>query len=386
MAGCAGAASASPSGLRGRTTLRSCSPPANPSLVSSAQERPAPSPAPRSDAPGAPQGSARRSAPQLSGDDAVALSNDRADPQHPPPQNAPATCIRSDGSPRTAGISTQTIPRASAPSPQSASALPRHRSPSIPSARSSLPPVDLLPMSPVYSVTYLAGQDQTVALLLGEHAWTLPFAACKLGLGGFECAQALLPLALQAASDQPVVWIDGTVAALGAARFVACSLDAETPLLERGLAICFEPLGSGERGSELCRLEGGDEGPRDGLVDLNAANVEAIDAAALDQDLAGAMIPRCGTAPAIVRVQAASAVPAAGKALQQGAALPHGAAHFVRSGAGVLGDAILVGLIGLPIDESRMMVRDEYLPLGARQLSHALCACTRCIQHRLLAW
>ena len=152
-------------------------------------------------------------------------------------------------------------------------------------------------------------REQTVALLLGEHAWTLQFAACKLGLGGFECAQALLPLALQAASDQPVVWIDGTVAALGAARFVACPLDAETPLLERGLAICFEPLGSGERGSELCRLEGGDEGPRDGLVDLNAANVEAIDAAALDQDLAGAMIPRCRNTPAIVRVQAASAVP-----------------------------------------------------------------------------
>ena len=176
--------------------------------------------------------------------------------------------------------------------------------------------------------------EQTVALVLGEHAWTFLFAARKLGLGGFECAQALLPLALQAASDQPVVWIDGTVAALGAARFVACPLDAETPLLERGLAICFEPLGSGERGSELCRLEGGDEGPRDGLVDLDAANVEAIDAAALDQDLAGAMIPWCGTAPAIVRVQATTAVPAAGKALQQGAAFPHGAAHFVRSWAG----------------------------------------------------
>src|SRR5437667_8911105 len=168
MAGCAGAASASPSGLRGRTTLRSCSPPANPSLVSSAQAMPGPSPAPTPDAPGAPQGSARRSAPQLSGDDAVALANDRADPQHPPPQNAPATCIRSDGSPRTAGISTQTIPRASAPSPQSASALPRHRSPSIPSARSSLPPVDLLPMSPVYSVTYLAGQDPIRPLPQGE--------------------------------------------------------------------------------------------------------------------------------------------------------------------------------------------------------------------------
>src|SRR5258708_1726407 len=228
-------------------------------------------------------------------------------------------------------------------------------------------------------------REQTVALLLGEHAWTLQFATCKLGLGGFECAQALLPLSLQAASDQPVVWIDGTVAALGAARFVACPLDAETPLLERGLAICFEPLGSGERGSELCRLEGGDEGPPDRLVHPNCPTLEAIDRTGLDQDLARAMIPRGGTAAAIVRVQAASAVPAAGKALQQGAAFPHGAAHFVRSGAGVLGDAILVGLIGLPIDEPRMMVRDEYLPLGARQLSHALCACTRCIQHRLLA-
>src|SRR6266700_3630977 len=141
---------------------------------------------------------------------------------------------------------------------------------------------------------------------------------------------------------------------------------------------------SGERGSELCRLEGGDEGPRDGLVDLDAADVEAIDATALDQDLAGAMIPRCGTAPAIVHVQAASAVPATGEALQQGAALPHGAAHFVRPGAGVPGDAILVGLIGLPIDEPRMMVRDEYLPFRARQLSHTLSAYTCRIQHRLL--
>src|SRR5260370_20965511 len=96
------------------------------------------------------------------------------------------------------------------------------------------------------------------------------------------------------------------------------------------------------------------------------------------------MIPRCRTAPAIVRVQAASAVPAAGKALQQGAAFPHGAAHFVRSGAGVVGDAILVGLIGLPTDEPRMMVRDEYLPLGARQFSHPPCALTPRIPHRLL--
>ncbi len=91
---------------------------------------------------------------------------------------------------------------------------------------------------------------------------------------------ALLPFALEAASDQAVVGIDGTVAALGAARFVACPLDAEAPLPERGLAIGLEPARGGDSGGELCRLEGGEEGPRDDLVNLDAADVEAIDAAA----------------------------------------------------------------------------------------------------------
>src|SRR5271169_538240 len=226
-------------------------------------------------------------------------------------------------------------------------------------------------------------REQTTVLILGERPWTRLFAARKLGLGGFERAQALLPFALKAASDQAVVGIDGTVAALGAARFIACPLDAETPLPERGLAIGLEPLRGGDSGGELCRLEGGDEGPRDSLVDLDAADIEAIDAAALDQDLAGTMIPWRGAASAIVCVQAASAVPAGAKALQQSAPFPHGASRFVRSGAGILGDAILVGLIGPPIDEARMMVRNKHLPLGARQFSNTLFADARCIQHRL---
>src|SRR6202035_285545 len=80
-------------------------------------------------------------------------------------------------------------------------------------------------------------------------------------------------------------------------RVRSSSPPTRAPGRERPTGCLDRPLGSGERGSELCRLEGGDEGPRDGLVDLNAANVEAIDAAALDQDLARAMIPRGGTAP-----------------------------------------------------------------------------------------
>jgi hypothetical protein len=134
---------------------------------------------------------------------------------------------------------------------------------------------------------------QAIALVLGEHAWTCAFAACKFGFGGFECAQALFPFALKATGDQPVIWIDGTITSLRTASFVACPLNTETPLLERGLAISFKPFSSGKSSAELCRFKGRNESPRDGFVDLDASNVEAIDAAALDQDLAWAMISWC---------------------------------------------------------------------------------------------
>src|SRR6266508_4433152 len=147
--------------------------------------------------------------------------------------------------------------------------------------------------------------EQTTALLLRDHVWALPLAAGEVGFCGFKCAQALLPLALKAASHQPVVGIDGTIATLGALSFVARPLHAEPPLLEHGLTICLEPLGSGHSGSEPCWLEGGEERPGDGVVDLHAADIEAIDAPALDENLARAMIPRRGSAAAIARVQAA---------------------------------------------------------------------------------
>jgi len=50
-------------------------------------------------------------------------------------------------------------------------------------------------------------REQTTALILGERPWTRLFAARKLGLGGLERAQPLLPFALEAASDQAVGFI-----------------------------------------------------------------------------------------------------------------------------------------------------------------------------------
>ena len=74
--------------------------------------------------------------------------------------------------------------------------------------------------------------------------------------------------------------------ALGALRFVA--LDLEAPLLQGGLAIALEPLGGGS-GGKSGRFQGGEEGRGDS--DLDAADVEAIRAAAITRTLAGAMVP-----------------------------------------------------------------------------------------------
>jgi hypothetical protein len=59
-----------------------------------------------------------------------------------------------------------------------------------------------------------------------------------------------------------------------------------------------------------------------GVVDLHATDVEAIAPAPLDQMLAGAVVSGRRVATPVVRAQTASAMPAAGEALQQGAALP----------------------------------------------------------------
>ena len=58
-----------------------------------------------------------------------------------------------------------------------------------------------------------------------------------------------------------------------------------------------------------------------------------------------------------------------GQPLQQGAALAQGpGARLVGLRAGVGGDADLIGLEGIPVDESAVMVFDEHLPFALRQL------------------
>jgi hypothetical protein len=177
----------------------------------------------------------------------------------------------------------------------------------------------------------------------------------RSALRGLQRLQGFFPLSLEAARHETVVGIDGAIAALGALGFITGAFHGESPLLERRVAIRLEPLGGGDRCGELCRFQGGDEGFRDGVADLDAADTEAIDAAALDQRFAGAMISGNRFASAIVGVQAASAVAAAGETLQEGAAFSHGAPALVRLRSRVLRETLLIGFISSPVDGCSLM-------------------------------
>jgi Molybdate transporter of MFS superfamily len=131
-----------------------------------------------------------------------------------------------------------------------------------------------------------AEREKTVALDRRDHPRSLFLAALQLKLGSLNRAQAFLPFAFKATRHQPVVRVDSAIAALGALRFVIGSLDPEPPLLQPHFAFGFQPLSGGKSSGKPGRLQSSDEDPGDGLVDLDAANIEAIDTAVLDENLA----------------------------------------------------------------------------------------------------
>jgi hypothetical protein len=88
-------------------------------------------------------------------------------------------------------------------------------------------------------------------------------------------------------------------------RFVISSLDPEPPLLQSDFAFGFRPLSGGKGGGRPSRLQGSDEGPSDGLADLDTADIEAIDAAVFDENLARTVVTWRGVATTIVGVQTA---------------------------------------------------------------------------------
>ena len=114
-------------------------------------------------------------------------------------------------------------------------------------------------------------------------------------------AERVLPVALEAAGDEPVLGLDLAIAPLRPVGLVSGALDLQPPLLQRRVVVLLERLGRLQRGLHPGRRERGEQRAGDGLVDLAAADPQAPAAAVLDQDAAravigGALVP----APALI--------------------------------------------------------------------------------------
>ena len=154
---------------------------------------------------------------------------------------------------------------------------------------------------------------------VGERARSLLFAQRELGLGLGELAERVLPVALQAAGDEPVLGLDLAIAALGSLGLVSGALDLQPPLLQRGVVVLLERFGGLQRGLHAGRGERGEQRAGDGLVDLAAADPHTPVAAVLDQDAGGAVIGGAlvPAAALIVHLELASAAAADRDPLQQ---------------------------------------------------------------------
>jgi hypothetical protein len=98
--------------------------------------------------------------------------------------------------------------------------------------------------------------QEGLSLFRSETARLLPFASGQLDLGGIERSQAPLPLRFQAASHEPIVRIDGAIAALGALRFVARPFELVSPLRQRRVTVALELLRGMQRRLDARRHHG----------------------------------------------------------------------------------------------------------------------------------
>ena len=166
---------------------------------------------------------------------------------------------------------------------------------------------------------------QLGTLLRTERSRSQRLPLRELGLDLVKCAQAVLPLGLEPTRNKTVIRVDSMVTTLGALRLITCALDGQTPLRKRAVVIGFEPLRRCKSRLNTKRLERGEHGARDRLVDLRRADAEAIDAATVCDGLAGAVIARRGGATGVVGAQLAAALSAHREALQQSGSFSHGA-------------------------------------------------------------
>src|ERR1019366_385614 len=208
-----------------------------------------------------------------------------------------------------------------------------------------------------------------IFFFLAECARALLFPPQQFRLGSSEIAQAFFPFCFQPAGHESVFGLDRTILTLRTFCLVASTFHRQTPLTQCCILVSFELLYGELRCFQSRGRQGFEKGVNYRLIDLDAADVETVHAASLDDILAGAMIAGRRASAAIVSVQPAATLSTRGQALQQCSAFSHRTSCLVwlRMNVGV--DAGLVGLERRPIDEPGMMFRKQHGPLGHRQMT-----------------
>ncbi|MGY3538000.1 hypothetical protein ACVIIY_002220 [Bradyrhizobium sp. USDA 4515] len=115
-------------------------------------------------------------------------------------------------------------------------------------------------------------------------------AVREFGFGSPQFQQSAFPFSFESTRDESILRVHGAIAALGALRVVARTLDVATELRESHLVIGVELLDRLERGFQACGRESRKERFGDSRIDLHTADVEAVLAPAVDDVLAGAVI------------------------------------------------------------------------------------------------
>src|SRR5205814_8382466 len=116
--------------------------------------------------------------------------------------------------------------------------------------------------------------------------------------------------------------------ALGTFGFIESTFHRQAPLTERRIMVRFELLCSELRCFQGRGCQSFEKSIDNRLIDLDAADIETVHSAPLNDILAGAMIAGRRGSTRVVRVEPTATLPTRGEALQQCAAFSHRATRL----------------------------------------------------------
>ena len=192
-----------------------------------------------------------------------------------------------------------------------------------------------------------------------QHARALLFSPLELRFGSGEIAQAFFPLRFESACHESVFGFDRTILTLGTFGFVASAFHRQAPLTERCIVVGFELLDGELRCFQRRGRQSFEKSIDNGLIDLNAADIETVHAASLDDILARAMVSGRRVSARVVRMQPTATLSTGSQALQQCGAFSHGTSCLVWLGMHRWRQCVLGWLGTWPNRCSRDDVREE---------------------------